>query len=177
MVVVEETLKDLGVSPEELREVQRKRSYITACYFQAVTCYWSQIYIYEQLKQLICTLDRFIIFGDHCINFSLSFVCFPAVGTVIINYVGQNQLQEFDLNVLGGFFGNVHTKVLIYKFSFYISTNFRSLRWPIAVLGVRCRASCVHIFFSRTTGPILSLRCFLILRPGFGDLIYLVKSL
>ena len=39
MVVVEETLKDLGVSPEELREVQRKRSYITACYFQAVTCY------------------------------------------------------------------------------------------------------------------------------------------
>lgn len=39
MVVVEDTVKELGITKEELREVQRKRSYITACYFQAVTCY------------------------------------------------------------------------------------------------------------------------------------------
>lgn len=39
MIVVEDTVKELGITKEELREVQRKRSYITACYFQAVTCY------------------------------------------------------------------------------------------------------------------------------------------
>lgn len=39
MIVVEDTVKELGITNEELREVQRKRSYITACYFQAVTCY------------------------------------------------------------------------------------------------------------------------------------------
>lgn len=39
MIVVEDTVKELGITKEELQEVQRKRSYITACYFQAVTCY------------------------------------------------------------------------------------------------------------------------------------------
>ncbi|XP_062590065.1 uncharacterized protein DDB_G0290685-like [Saccostrea cucullata] len=37
MIVVEETLQELGASEAELREVQKKRSHITACYFQAVT--------------------------------------------------------------------------------------------------------------------------------------------
>jgi hypothetical protein len=39
MDVAYDTFKDLGVGPEELREVHRKRSQITACYFQAVSCY------------------------------------------------------------------------------------------------------------------------------------------
>lgn len=39
MIVVEDTVKELGITKEELRDVQRKRFYITACYFQAVTCY------------------------------------------------------------------------------------------------------------------------------------------
>ncbi|VDH94865.1 Hypothetical predicted protein [Mytilus galloprovincialis] len=39
MDVAYDTFKDLGVGQEELREVHRKRSQITACYFQAVSCY------------------------------------------------------------------------------------------------------------------------------------------
>ena len=31
-----------------------------------------------------------------------------------------------------------------------------SLRWPIVWVSVRCCALCVNIFFSRTTGPILT---------------------
>ncbi|KAL5013191.1 hypothetical protein ScPMuIL_007461 [Solemya velum] len=39
MDVAYETFRELGGSERELGEVQRKRSMITACYFQAVTCY------------------------------------------------------------------------------------------------------------------------------------------
>jgi hypothetical protein len=42
MVVVEDTLQELGASQTDLVEVQKKRSRITACYFQAITCYWRQ---------------------------------------------------------------------------------------------------------------------------------------
>ncbi|KAK3105177.1 hypothetical protein FSP39_018969, partial [Pinctada imbricata] len=37
--VAYETFREMGGSEEELREVQRKRSHIAACYFQAITCY------------------------------------------------------------------------------------------------------------------------------------------
>ena len=39
MDVAYETFKEMGGSEPELKEMQRKRSYIQTCYFQAVTCY------------------------------------------------------------------------------------------------------------------------------------------
>jgi len=39
MDVVRTLYSDLGANEQELREVDRKRSAIMACYFQAVSCY------------------------------------------------------------------------------------------------------------------------------------------
>lgn len=37
--VAYETFRDYGGTENELKEIQRKRAVITACYFQAVSCY------------------------------------------------------------------------------------------------------------------------------------------
>ncbi|GAB1606153.1 Hypothetical predicted protein [Argonauta hians] len=37
--VAYETFRDYGGTEHELKEIQRKRAVITACYFQAVSCY------------------------------------------------------------------------------------------------------------------------------------------
>ena len=39
MEVAYDTFKEMGGSTAELQEMQRKRSYIQACYFQAISCY------------------------------------------------------------------------------------------------------------------------------------------
>ena len=48
----------------------------------------------------------------------------------------------------------------IFKQVGWVSSEFRSspesLGWPIAMVGVRRRPSCVNIFISRTTAPILT---------------------
>ena len=40
MDVAYETFKEMGGSNVELQEIQKKRSYIQTCYFQAISCYW-----------------------------------------------------------------------------------------------------------------------------------------